>query len=101
MSNLALIDWDDHDKKTHAEPGNRPAAVEPFDTLRRRLKTSSNDEDETPDEDCPFAAHVVANGTGEAGAEEGPSCEQRNGYTTNLFGISEYNSVFTSCMILV
>lgn len=82
MRNLALINRDDHDKEAHTEPSNRPAAVQPLDGLRGRLETSPDDENETPNEDCPFAADIVANGTGEAGTEEGTSREERNRYTT-------------------
>lgn len=84
MRNLALVDWDDHDQKAHAEPSDRPTAIEPFDGLRSRLETSSNDKDEAPDKDCPFASYVVTNGTGEASTEEGASREQRDGYATDV-----------------
>lgn len=82
MRNLALINRNDHDKEAHAEPSNRPTAIQPLNGLRGRLEASANDEDETPNKNCPFTSDKVTDGTGEAGTEKGTSREERNGYTT-------------------
>lgn len=82
MRNLALINRDDHDKEAHTETSNRPTAIQPLNGLRGRLKTSADDENEAPNENCPFTSDIVTNGSGEAGTEEGSSREERNCYTT-------------------
>lgn len=75
VCDFTLIDWNDHNQEPDAEPGYSPPTVEPFDSLRGGLEASANDEDDAPDEDGPFASHIVTGRTGEPGTEERSACE--------------------------
>ena len=59
MGDFGLIDWDDHDQDTDAQPPNDPPGVEVCEGARASLEGASETEDQRPHDDGPSSAESV------------------------------------------
>lgn len=82
MSNLSLVQRNNHNEESDAQAGDKTAAIEESEILGSCLKSSTETEYQSSTCNCPTTSVVITNRSSEESAKEGTRCKERNDRAT-------------------